>query len=1373
MSTKTLQYPLKNKTIVPKKRKWFLWGLWCFLSFSFYGQSSSHFIHLDKTFNTFYSQTVEDDLGYIWISNTDGLYKYNGYDYFFTSYKQIFGEHFISDRDFFFTKDRHYNLWIATQKGELTKINPYGEYTSFREQLRTFHDSNQITYILPTATNTWFGSKHGTLYTYSHATDTLKKIASIPGAFTPFKKVNSMIFVNPHTILVSTPEDLYLFDTQKKVFTKADTPFPIDKEDIIKLALDKKNRIWISSELHGLFCYNQETRNGFTQFSKTNENIQKTDMFISVFCDSRGVIWAGTDGDGLYRIDPETDTTTILKHNETDKFSISNNSITHINEDSKGNIWLTLKKGKIDVLPYTNNNIQYYNGCVKGTPHKILSILKASDNSLWLGTDGNGINRVFPDKQKVQYNNQQTDTSFFKGKYINCLVEDTNGNIWIATYQNGLWVYDIKKQHFSKIPITSNTGKTTLHILSLLKDTQGRIWVGSKIGMHLYDADKNFLANFDLGVNGLFGDHVIDIKEDNTNTFWISVVRGGIFRFNENQHSIANSDFTHIPFPKDHVDTDCKNFSIHPDNKQNLWITCRSGFLLQYNIAKNVYTSHLTNPRLHDIDIKDIQIQTPDILWISSTNGIHQYHLKKDLITSYYEADGLLVTEYGVQSTYQDTHGIIYFGGENGATSFDPKQMIQKETDAQLYINTIEILNKPAKQILGNQLSTTTENVSDLYLNADQASFSFQFSAIDNVLNPNYHYAYRLKGFDQNWITPKKDRIATYTNIPHGRYTFEVKGGAKKGIWNIPSRKLNIRITPPWWLSTTAYILYTIFASLIIYSISSWLQLKNKLNKEAWQNHKEKELYAVKMNFFTKMSHEIQTPLTLITGPIDDMLERAKSSGNQLLNQRLLMIKNNANRLSRIATELMIVRNKEMGRLKILVAKNDLIQDLKNIAFSFSEQARFKNIDFIQEYPTKALHIWYDKEKIEHVIYNLLSNAFKFTPREGTIKISVSQDITAQQVFIKMTDNGPGIPKEEADDIFKLFYQSEIGKNTKGSGIGLALSKELIALHYGEISVTPLTPKGSCFTVTLSSREDLFSEEQKIKEEVSEHQLLSPSITGAVPVLTTPCSQKAIYTLLIVEDNVEMQIFLKDILSNQYNILLAENGLEGVALAEKHLPDVIISDVMMPVMDGIEFCKTLQKKKTTAHIPIILLTAKNTTKTKLEGLQSGAVEFIKKPFNFHELLLRINNIIETREKILTKYKTDVISRPKDHHVRSKDDIFMDNLLDELNKQIENTNYKLEELSDSLHMSYSVIYRKCHEITGKTLVELQRCLKLKRACTLIIKQGYNISEAAFMVGYKDAKYFTKCFKEEFGQPPNFFKKEAHKIGIEETIKKYKL
>ncbi|MCK0158030.1 ATP-binding protein [Cellulophaga sp. F20128] len=1322
-------------------------------------QNESNFLHLEETFYG-NSQIIEDSLGYIWISNSDGLYKYDGYDFSFVPYQNIFKGKYSSNQKFLLQKDNNENIWIAVYGGKLTKLN--SQYTEESLLIELNNAPKHTTAITPHEKDVWFGSKEGSIYRYDEKNTTIRSLFTLPKNNGFAQTILSIAFTSTYEMWISTDHGkVYQHIINTDILKELKSPLTHKKQDI-KLTSDLSGKLWIATELEGLYSY-YPNFGEFTQFNPPEKN-GSHDLFLYVYAGKNNNIWAGTDGNGLYKINSETNAVTIFKHEEINKFSISNNTVTFINEDSYGNIWTVAKKGQINILPNNANKIKYYNGLENNTPTSVLSILKSEDGSTWIGTDGKGLNRVFTNGTKIQYDSSKKGNNFFKGRYIQGLIEDKDKNIWIATYLNGLWKFDTSTKRFTEIKTQSTTGIYSPDVRHLFKDTKDRIWVSTAAGVHVFSSPTELLATFDYNTNGFLGTVSQAINEDENGTVWLGVNNGGLFEFVENQSNFAMSSFkSHSYYSKEEIKHNNYDIAvIKPDYNGNLWLLSDSGFLIRYTISSKTAESFLTNQNLENIDISAILIMDPNNLWISSKNGIHNYILDTGDLKSFYTTDGLQGNTFLKRSAYKDRTGKLYFGGEDGMNTFYTEDMHTKEPNAKIYINAIEVLNKPVQQILQNKITLPIENLTKLDLASKHSSFSFQFSAIDNVLNSNYHYAYRLKGFDKNWITTKKNRIATYTNIPSGSYVFEVKAGSKRGEWNIEATQIKVNIKPTFWGSIWAYILYIILSCLIIIGISYWLSLKKEIRKKAWQNEKDKELYALKMNFFAKMSHEIQTPLTLILGPIDDMLHRAVTNNNELLKQRLFILKNNAKRLSRIATELMTIRNKELGTLKVLASRNNLTEHLKEIALSFSEQARFKNIHFIKEYSTKEdLFIWYDSDKIEHVLYNLLSNAFKFTPRNGTITLKTH--LVKDTLEISVEDSGPGIPKNELEDIFKLFYQSELGKHQKGLGIGLALTKELISLHHGEIKVTSSAEKGTCFTVAISAADNVFSEDEKISPEAifeSTSKLYTDIENYEVDLLPAmPESKEKTHTLLIVEDNVEMQIFLKDVFKNRYHLLLAENGKEGLKLAERNKPDLIISDLMMPIMDGIDMCKSLQKNKATQHIPVILLTAKNSFKSKLSGLESGAVAYIEKPFNFHELILKVNNIISTREKTISKYKTDLISSPKKIDAKSKDELFMEELVTELNNQLENTDFKLEDLPNTLNMSYSAIYRRCHDLTGKTLVEFFRSLRLNKAAILIKEQGYNISEAGYMVGYKDTKYFAKCFKEEFGESPGKLKRNA--------------
>ena len=1348
--------------------------LWFFCSvFIGFGQENSNFIKLSRPFSQ-RSQIVEDHFGFIQIANASGIYKYNGYDFYLTSFKTIFGETFTRDKDILFAKDYNDNLWIASFKGELTKIAPNGEKISYKDFLKSSEGQAQITAIKPYNNNVWFGSANGVIYEYDNDTQKINSKVTLPKTNTVNQQITTIALSDPDNLWLSTLYGtIYTYNLSTKSLRPFTPTFNKIKLQNIHLANDNFGRIWFATELEGLHCYNPKDKT-FKKYDDTsNVNIAtKHHQFISIFCDKSGTIWAGTDGDGLYSINTVHDDVTIFKHQDDNRFSLSSNTIIQISEDSKNNIWIIGKKGIVNIFPKGSNKIKHYSEVFNNT--HVLSILKAQDGSLYIGSDGKGLNRVLPNGANQYFGANVHGKNTFGARYIQNLAEDEKGNIWIATYQNGLWIYNPRLNSFKKLNTSSSED-----IRTLFRDSKGRIWMASTNMIGIFDDNQKLLAGFDFKSNGLFGTTSMSITEDENRIIWLGVNPNELYKFNENFTELNKSVFTKHKYFLETPD-DIKNYniiSLRPDYNGHLWILCTNGILIKYNLKTQTFESFSEKIPLKEYFINSFLIENPNSFWLSSSNnGILHYNLVDNSIKSYHLIDGIRNGIFTMRSAFKDENGTLYFGGDNGIDSFTPQEMVNTDTNAKLFIDEIEILNKPANLIIPDQLDKGVENIRELKLNYNQSSFSFQFAAIDNLINPNYYYAFKLDGFDENWILARADRIATYTNIPYGNYTFKVKAGTKQEEWNIAPISIKLSIRPPWYYSNLAFLLYLVIGVLVVYTIVTWLRLKSKLAKETWENNKEKELYALKMNFFAKMSHEIQTPLTLILGPISDMLKRASDSGNELLKQRLLMINNNANRLSRIAMELMTVRNKELGRLRIYASKNNLIADLKKISQSFNEQARFKNIDFIQIYPNNDLFVWYDKDKIEHILYNLLSNAFKFTPNEGQIELKVALDTDNDYAEISVQDSGPGIPEHELEDIFKLFYQSDLGKHSKGTGIGLALTKDLIELHKGKISVTSSPKAGTCFSVMLSTKENIFTDDEKLivddSTEIASSTEQEFSFTDSKLTLNNIKPDKK-YNLLIVEDNIEMQMFLKDVLESSYDLLIASNGKEGVDLAKKHMPDLIISDIMMPIMDGIELCNKLQKNRSTNHIPIILLTAKNTSDTKIRGLNAGAIEYLKKPFNFYELLLRINNILSSKEKILFKYKADLISSPDDISEPSKDHVFLENLVKEVNNQLENPDFKLEDLTKTFNMSYSVIYRKYQEITGKTLIELVKSLRLKKAALLILKNGYNISEAAYIVGYKDAKYFTKSFKEEFGIPPATFKRESKILEVEKMLIKYKI
>jgi len=1341
------------------------------------GQEHARFIHVNPFVNNvglYINRTLQDDSGFIVMSHANGIVTYDGYEYFNRDISSIYSSLELNEAIVEIKKDARNNIWILSNKGKVAVMN-----ADDNSKIETPFAEIVVQFLEVSESNVYLGTSSGEIYSYDYKRNTIVKITKLPGGMSV--EIKGIVDSDNEFLFISTDQGkLYQYSFETTNISSLKGGFS-DYPSHLYITLDRKGKIWIGSETFGLFVYDIKTER-FIQdalFKPPYHNIKK-EMFISVFCDSKGNIWGGTDGGGLYCIDSITGVIRIFTHHPTNKHGLNSNTIININEDSHNNIWILTNDGKVNVLPYNNSEIQYHEGTDDNTPVKLLSILKSRKGSLWLGTDGEGITKVdtLPDGTTTE--KQFFDTNFLKkGYYVQSIVEDDASNIWFGTYKNGLWCYNYGNSKMEKIEIINEKKQQVSDVRTVFVDSKKRIWVGSNLSLNIFNSSKKLIASFANNSNGLKGSIAESIIEDDNGNIWIGYFKGGLFKLDENTFDVKKSTFISYPyFDQKKYKNDILGVRfMSKDNDGLLWLINSYGMLLSYNPISNKYVSYDELVNFDAQSINSILIENQQNLWLGTSKGIIHFDSKMMTQTKYTEVDGLHDNYFISRSAFKDDEGTFYFGGLKGVSIFNPENMHKTVLNPKLYVTAIEVLNQQITDIIPEQVTKSINYIENLKLSADQSSFSFRFSAIDNPLFTNYNYAYRLVGFNDKWIVAEREQLATYTNIPSGDYVFEVRAGIKEGVWNINSTPINITIAPPLWRHPVAYFAYGLLLLVLVFLLKKWFALKDKIKEEVLLHKKDEELHDAKMVFFSKLSHEIQTPLTLISNPLQGMIQNAELEGNRLLAQRLNIIGNNVKRLSRIVFELTSVRNKEIGRQRLYVTENNLFTEIQKIALSFNEQARYKKIDFTVNCSKNLSSMWYDQEKFEHIIYNLLSNAFKFTPKEGRIQLNVLAINENKAIEITISDSGPGISEEDMSHIFTLFYQSSEGKNSKGSGIGLALTKELVDLLKGEISVHSTVSEGTTFKIILPIIKEVFTKEEIVQNITIEDcvafqdEIDEGDETKEVVVDTTNTQKEK--TILIVEDNFELQLYLEELLSPMYHVIIADDGEEGVRYAKEFFPDLILSDVMMPKKSGIEMCKELQGDVLTKHIPVMLLTANNSTNSKIAGLESGAMEYINKPFNANELVLKVNNFIKATESIISDFKKDVLQIPDVDPGKTKEDTFLENLIEAINFNLENPHFKMEELKDILNLSYSSIYRKCMTLTGESLVNLMRILRLKKSAIVIATYGYNIAEAAYISGFNDPKYFSKCFKNKFGISPVAFKREAQEIGLEECLTKYKL
>ncbi|MGQ1788177.1 ATP-binding protein [Saccharicrinis sp. GN24d3] len=1323
---------------------------------------ATNFSHISAKIGNveYYAKSViEDTLGYHWLDTNDGLLKFDGYDFRLYTFNDIFDEYFSASDILGLAKNANGSIFYIATNGMIAQLTTSGQFEV--SYLNTPEKKQELTSFRPGRSLFWFGTNSGTLS--GKTLDGLDEI--VFNIQTTDETIVSISEEKNKVIWFSTNKGrIFKGDISTGLISELTMPFNKTQSSTM-VTTDASGNLWIGTKGSGLYYYNIG-ENKFTRFhtQATLQHRTNSNMITCIFCDSKGLIWVGTDGGGLNLIDPKTFAVEIFTHSGTNNLSLHTNTVLNVSETDNSDIWVFTNYGKINIMPRSQSTARYCSGSVLDSPTRVISVLKSQRGELWVGTDGVGITRYDEKGNAItQYVANSGTAHGLPGNYIQAMVEDRNGIIWIGTYQNGLAQFDSAKKNFKPFPLFNKEGVRAIDIRTLFIDSQHRIWIGSNIGLFALSLSGDILAhfpyNYNNGLNGSFAEVFI---EDEKHDLWIGLANGGLALL---QEKVKLSESSFQTFQLINSTNQRENSIRHgtTDKNGHLYLTNHYTRLIKFDTNKRetVAIEGFNNDQVHST--MSIVATDSTNLWVSRISGISHLNLTTSQETHYNWRDGIQKGNFLSGSVTTDDKGLIYFGGIEGVNYFDPDSMPKSKNNLQLYINHFEVLNRDAFEIIPTQLGMGIEHLREVELKHDQSSFSFTFAVITNQLDPEYFYTYRLKNYDDNWTKTTIDRTATFTKIPPGNYIFEVKAGTKRDTWDINSQQIQIRILPSVWLTWWAYLTYAVLTIAIgavsIYYTILWARMKKNMLKEKWKNEQNKELYDMKMNFFAKMSHEIQTPLTLIISPIDNMINRAE--GNLLLQQRLQIIRNNAQRLSRISQELMTVRNIEMKKLKLRASYNNIYLDINDITLSFMEQARFKNIEFTFECTDKTLMVWYDKDKLEHIMYNLLSNAFKYTQREGKVMLSIEKNATTDHVFIKVSDTGIGIPESDLKTIFDLFYQSPNAKPIGGTGIGLALCQELVSLHQGRICVLSKELEGSTFTIELPLGNAHLKADEIIQvEQISNiENTLSPKPDAFVPTPVDDLKKHKDKHLLIVEDNYELSKFLNDTFSQLYHVRKAENGKEALLQIEQQLPDIILSDVMMPIMDGITLCKEVKGNVRMRHIPIILLTAKNSTSTKLEGLQYGALEYMNKPFNVNELKLKINNIIETQSQIIKQFRNELLAEVNVAEAESPDQVFIDALICELEKNYQNSEFKLEELAEPLHMSYSNIFRKFQSLTGKTLVDYMRFFRLKKAASLIKKYNYTIAEIAFLVGFNDSKYFTKCFKKEFNLTPKEFKQNS--------------
>ncbi|MBB4078611.1 signal transduction histidine kinase/ligand-binding sensor domain-containing protein/DNA-binding response OmpR family regulator [Lewinella aquimaris] len=1097
----------------------------------------------------------------------------------------------------------------------------------------------------------------------------------------------------------------------------------------------------------------------FTNVTSDRRSLSNNNI-TEVYLDHSGILWIGTFGGGVNKFDPRGKRFFQLQHTD-QPTSLSNNGVRAVYQDRSGGVWVGTVGGGVNYSPTSLQPGKEANFTVLDPPKRVYSILEinnASGHKVLLGSDsGPGLFEVDLNEPTLTARpNRSVDRAIFS------MIEANDGTIWLGSYAGGLYRWVPQSDGtYDKTVFRSNGSGTSLPsdiVRSLLEDRSGNLWIGTGDGLARISADSvqldnpsfRVFRNIPGEVSSLSHNYILPLFEASNGDIWIGTFGGGLNRYVPGSEG-KTDHFVHI--------------------------TERGG------LRSGVIKAILEDSRGH--------------LWLSSNKGITRYDPRSSDLINFDYSDGLQSNEFQELAAVRQHDGTMIFGGVNGINLFDPGTITPNTVEARPIITELSIGNETVginDTLNGRVLLTQSISHTDrLNLTYRENSLSLKFAGLHFASPGKNRYAYRLVGFDDDWIyTTADQRSATYTNLPYDDYTFEVKAANSDGIWQDAPATLDISIAPPFYATHFAFVLYGLAFLGLLYAIRRYsiidAEEKNRLLIKRVSQEKTEELNQLKLQFFTNISHEFRTPLTLITSPLESLIQSGENIPPLRRDQFYHLMYKNSKYLLRLVDQLLDFRRLDQGQMPLQVSKRDIVEFVSEATAPFEFLATKKNVAFSIEAEESPITTWFDPDVLEKVLFNLLSNAFKFTPTGGRVQLNIrktnSEDPhfkthldTYGAVCISVANTGPGLSRKQLTRIFDRFYKStaEGLQNREGAGIGLAFTKTLVDLHHGYINAESEVGEETVFHVRLALDKNHYKKSEIAQQSTVNYVPQSDPIDyfmpdenlgeeelNALQINKLPAAHRQdddeSPLLLYIDDNSDLRNFIRQGFANDFRVIAADGGAAGIELAKTSLPDIVISDVMMPEVDGMQVLEALKNDPRTSHIPVIMLTAKDTEESVAEGLGYGADGYVTKPFNLELLRQQIINIVNYREALRARFRQEVITSPKEVTVTNADEEFLQQAMDIVEENMSNTDFTVEQLVREMSVSRSKLYLKLKALTGQSSSEFVRTIRLKRAVQLLEDSNYSVKEVMFMTGFNTASYFSKCFKQQFGIVPSEYMKK---------------
>ena len=1302
--------------------------------------------------NNAVTSIFQDHNGFMWFGTFDGLNRYDGYS--FKIFRNVIGDTTSLNGNGIgaIAEDADHELWIGTGKG-LNIYNPYkGNFygTSFKawnnnsvvplgSVIRTIRKNNKDGCML-------VGTRQKGLLLFQRNSSTGVQIPFLPRkGYEGDYNVRAIAFDSSRQLawVFIQQAGLCVYSVKNKDLQLINGT--IKKADCLKL--DSKGNLWLGNE-NGLFLY--DMRNNV--FS--NNVLSIKGRVMDVFEDRQHVLWISTDGNGVWSMPVgQSRPAPYVPGGGT---SLTSPVINTIYSDKQGNKWIGTLRGGINIIPYSDNlfkHITYQGSGQNNSDDFIFSFAEDQKGNVWISTEGAGLR--YWDRQSntfTKYKHNANNSASISSDFIASTICDSQGDLWAVSWFTGVNRLKKGSQKFEHFDCYNpHTGSFENNAWLVFEDSRKQLWVAAANGgaLYVFNRKENRFEIFDETLIS-----VQSISEDRQGNILVGF-----------QASLVQIDRVNKKHKSWYIGQSVR--SILEDRNKNFWVGTDDGGLLLFDRTKGTYQRFTTADGLPGNTILHMLEDDKNNLWLSTFNGLCKFNTIDKTYRNFSQSDGLQSNQFSYNAALALKSGEFLFGGIKGFNIFYPDSILDKAETAKIYLTGININNKPVEEDDSYVRERVSEWIKKIVLPYDQAVLSLDYVALDYNNADKIKYAYKLEGWDKNWTYANDIRTANYSRLREGSYTFKIKLTKGSGDWSNETGVLTVVVLPPWYRTWWAYLIYVLIAGSIVYLYIMYSKRQERLKYEiklaSLEKEKEKELTEKKLSFFTHISHEFRTPLTLIINPVKDLLRKIDSPEEH---KDLNIVHRNARRLLSLIDQLLIFRKADVEADNMKFARRNFYDLCHEVYLCFVQQAKLNRQEYVFECDNKGLELYVDKEKMEIALFNLISNAIKYTPEGGKIIFSITEKET--EVEVAVTDNGYGIPKEAASKLFEKFYQasSEKAAAKTGFGIGLYLVKHFVEGHKGQVSFESEDGKGTTFLVKLKKGkqhvegqviQSALQRDSVILEQLKEE----PEVEEIIPASKPAKLEEVVtdrMTVLIADDDKEIRQYLQQILKDKYEMLEAVNGADALKLVQNKFPDLVISDIRMEPMDGIELCRQIKKDQSINHIPVILLTGSYGAGVELQGVEGGADVYITKPFDKDILLAKVENLFKSRNELQNYFLNEITLKKNTLKISPEYKEFLDKCIAIVEQHLDDDQFTIKTLAQEIGMSHSSLYKKVRLISRQSVNSFIRYIRLRKAAELMIKADCNVNHASYHVGISDVKYFRAQFNKLFGMNPSEYIKK---------------